>query len=144
MIAFTNRLEGEESGGPSNNNDMSKDVSGVQVMKRGTIASCDNPLYVDSPQGNNSLEFLKFGRGPRMASITGNSPSLDFTNIMSLAKGASTPTQPRKAILETDSAYNEPSVESASIDYEDLTNQHTSISLNYGKNNDKIKLLEDD
>jgi len=150
MLAFTNHAHtGSPDIGYSMQATNDDEIVGVQVVKRGTIVSCDNPLFVDSPVTPKSsglgskLDFLKFRSGqPRMASIgldspnvslTGgaNSPHLDFSSIMCVAKGASTPTRQRKDIhqlQDTDSAFIEPSV-SASMDYDDISDQHTSVSF---------------
>jgi len=143
MIAFTNSaygMDGEE-GANNNQSTNSKDASRVQVVQRGTIVSCDNPLYADSPNVSNNggtFGFFQFNSaGPSIAA----SPQLDFSNIPSLAKGASTPTIRRKEVLDKDSAYDPSYEPSASIDYEDLTEDQDPLSGSF--HNDKLQLIKD-
>jgi len=130
MVQFTN--SNYSGGSPSSS------ANGQQVVKRGAIVSCDNPMF-DSQnstpgQGYSYKRFNFFNRQPRIS--VGNSPNMDFSSILTVAKGASTPSQPRRE-FDKDSAFTEPS---ASIDYEDLTDQHLSVSFH----KDKHRLLSED
>jgi len=95
VIAFTN------SSYNNNEPDISeKERESQVVMRRGAILSCDNPMFVDSPQntpGSARFGFLKFGSSTNEPTLSA-SPSMDFTNIVSVTKGSAnnTPQQSKK------------------------------------------------
>jgi len=93
VIAFTNSSY--------NNNESQiteKERESQVVMRRGAILSCDNPMFVDSPQntpGSARFGFLKFGSNTNEPTMSA-SPSMDFSNIVSVTKGGASGTNTPK------------------------------------------------
>jgi len=116
----------------------------VQAVKRGSVIAYDNPGF-DSPAVGgggrfSKLEYFKYGRAPKLASMDWPDSSNIGCDSPIVAKGSSTPTMKRRELpplQENDSAYMEPS---ASIDYDDMSDQHISVSFH----KDKARLLDED
>merc|ERR1719188_875904 len=124
VMQFTN------SGYSQNNNESqsTEKTTSEVIVRRGALISCDNPMFVDSPQNTPSsgrFGFLKFGHEPASA---GASPSMDFSSIVTVAKAPST---------SANAATRKDSVDSATMGYDD------DFSVAFHKDKDRLILEED-
>merc|ERR1712168_1490217 len=123
VMQFTN------SGYSQNNNDsQSTEKTTSEVIVRGALISCDNPMFVDSPQNTPSsgrFGFLKFGSEPPSA---GPSPSMDFSSIVTVAK---VPSTSASVVCRKDS------IDSPTMSYDD------DFSVAFHKDKDRLILEEE-
>eukprot|EP00088_Acartia_fossae_P009639 TRINITY_DN146_c0_g1_i1.p1 TRINITY_DN146_c0_g1~~TRINITY_DN146_c0_g1_i1.p1 ORF type:complete len:387 (-),score=82.75 TRINITY_DN146_c0_g1_i1:197-1357(-) len=125
-IAFTN------SSFNNNESATTTDKESQVTVRRGAILSCDNPMFVDSPQNTPETfrySFLKFGNSSEVA-LNGNSPNMDFTSVLAFNKGSSK----KKPKKEDQSEI----VDEASISYDDVSEQHLSVAFH----KDKQRLID--
>merc|ERR1712200_142168 len=111
----------------NNNESHISEKTSEGIVRRGALISCDNPMFVDSPQNTPSgrFGFLKFGSEPPSA---GPSPSMDFSSIVTVAK---VPSTSASAVSRKDS------IDSATMSYDD------DFSVAFHKDKDRLILEEE-